>query len=163
MASWLYALLTILPQLSIAPIPLHPNPKNERNASVKTALETVNTDSAQTRGMTLGRMCFRRMYAFPAPTARARSMNWRSLSESTCDRMTRVVVGQLTRAMAKMIVCRLGELQRTLVRPYEKGGEQGHKYEDEDDDESGEGQLLAEDFRDRFSKACKVEEDSLLE
>src|SRR5437867_3192728 len=108
-ANEVYAWLTIVPQLTVAPEPGGgPRPKKERNASVNTALEIVRTASAQTSGMTFGRTCFQMMYGVPAPAARARSMKSRSFTVRTWLRITRAVVGQLTTAIAMIVVCRLG-------------------------------------------------------
>src|SRR5436309_2359183 len=108
-ANEVYAWLTIVPQLTVAPEPGGgPRPKKERNASVNTALEIVRTASAQTSGMTFGRTCFQMMYGVPATAARARSMKSRSFTVRTWLRITRAVVGQLTTAIAMIVVCRLG-------------------------------------------------------
>src|SRR6266508_5777353 len=53
-----YESLTIVPQLMTSG---GPSPKNERNASVKIALETVRKAFAKTSGMTLGKMWRQRM------------------------------------------------------------------------------------------------------
>ena len=109
----MYAWFTIVPHETIAPAPGGgPSPKKERNASVNTAFEMVRTASAQTRGMTLGRTCLQMMYGVPAPTALARSMNSRSLTVKTWLRITRAVVGQLTTAIAMIVVCKLGPITR---------------------------------------------------
>ena len=85
----------IVPQLIE---PTGPRPKNDRNASVKMAVEIVSTACAKMSGMTFGRMCLQRMWLFPAPIARARSTNSRSRKERTWDRTIRVIVVPLTTA-----------------------------------------------------------------
>src|SRR5207249_12172895 len=73
-ARFVYASIAIWPQLSTAPGPLHPSPKNDRNASVNKALEIVNTVADHKSGMTFGKMRVRRMKPYAELNGRARSV-----------------------------------------------------------------------------------------
>ena len=53
--------------------------------------DTISTVLANTSGSTLGRMCLRTIHRGEAPSAFARSMNWRSFTDSTWLRTMRDV------------------------------------------------------------------------
>ena len=68
-----------------------PRPTNASVDSARMVAETISTVLANTSGSTFGRMCLRTIQRGDAPSAFARSMNWRSFTDSTWLRTIRDV------------------------------------------------------------------------
>src|SRR5688500_15933696 len=80
-----------------------PTPRNDRVASPRIALGTANAAVTMSGASAFGSRCFDMIRPELAPTERAASTNSRSLSASTCPRVSRATPTQPTIALATEI------------------------------------------------------------
>ena len=107
------AALSMIPQLWTCG---SPKPRNDRPASSITAVCTPIATYRKLRGSAFGATCRKRILKSDAPAARAAHTNGRSLSDSTCARITRAVVRHRKNTTSTMISGRLGlEIEITTI------------------------------------------------